>query len=342
MARRAREACCGLWLRYYGPRRPAVLRQDVPASSPCWPWWFAIGMLQRTNELVALMAAGISPARVILPLLVAAGVVSPRWAWPIASSACRGCADSLATNAQDLLGEASRKCTPRYDIRSDILISGKSTRAKDRRDCAAAVSPAARAGACGAGKSPPPTAFQQPATVEHPAGYLLQGVKQPANLAELASLEQDGQIVLYSPLDTPLAEAGRVLRRQRRHLRAAHGRRRVAAVPLVVRADHRPPRPDDRAGSGCARDAALPAHPAAARSVAGAPGYSLGFDAATAVTFSWRLGSCVVLVAGGVPGGADVPRAWGRTTCSIRGWRRGCRWLIFGPIAYTLARPLWD
>ena len=56
----------------------------------------------------------------------------------------------------------------------------------------------------GAGRSPPTTPIYQPATAEHPAGYLLQqACKQPANLGQLASLSLGGKPVLFSPADTP-------------------------------------------------------------------------------------------------------------------------------------------
>jgi lipopolysaccharide export system permease protein len=167
---------------------------------------FAIAMLQRSNELLALMAAGISPARVIMPLLVAAGIVSGLGVANREFGLPR-VRNGLAKNAQDWLGEASRKCTPRYDIRNDILISGKSTRAKLRE----IESPQFRL--------PPElktwgrqitaaSAFQQPANGDHPAGYLLTGVKQPANLAQLRSQQLRGEIVLYSPADTPWLKPG--------------------------------------------------------------------------------------------------------------------------------------
>ncbi len=166
---------------------------------------FVITLLQRNNELTALMAAGVPRSRVMLPLLLAAaavswlGVANREFGLP----AVRG---SLARNAQDWLGDRARKCTPRYDMRTDILIAGKATRAKDRqieepqfrlpvefsawdRQIAAAA------------------AYAQPANADHPAGYLLRGVKQPKNLGQLPSQSLDGQVVLYSPSDTPwLAE----------------------------------------------------------------------------------------------------------------------------------------
>src|SRR4051812_8994892 len=87
---------------------------------------FVLTGLSRSNELTALMAAGIGPARIIRPLLGASVLVA------LLGAANREVGlpqvrDSLSRNAQDWLGDAARKCTPRYDIRTDILISGQYT-----------------------------------------------------------------------------------------------------------------------------------------------------------------------------------------------------------------------
>jgi lipopolysaccharide export system permease protein len=162
---------------------------------------FAVTWLQRTTELTALMAAGISPARAVWPLLVGAcvvaglGVANREFGLPLVR-------DKLARNAQDWLGSKAKKCTPRYDLRSDVLIAGQATFAKDRR----IESPQFRL----------PTefaewgrlisadnAFHLHAAADRPAGYLLRGVKQPANLPELPSQSVEGTPVLLSPRDYP-------------------------------------------------------------------------------------------------------------------------------------------
>jgi len=185
---------------YYGPRL-LMFFDKTAGIIAMLAVIFAIGVLQRSNELLAVMAAGISPARIVLPLLIAAGVVSGlgvanrEFGLPSVRA-------GLASNAQDWLGEASRKCTPRYDIRNDILIAGKSTRAKNRE----IESPQFRLPlemAPWGRQISATSAFQQPADSNHPAGYLLKGVKQPANLTQLPSFKQDGATVLYSPADTP-------------------------------------------------------------------------------------------------------------------------------------------
>jgi lipopolysaccharide export system permease protein len=162
---------------------------------------FAITLMQRSNELTALLAAGIAPARVIRPLLLASVLVA------VLGAANRELGlpqvrSSLTKNAQDWLGEEARKCTPRYDLRTDILVSGKSTYTKNRR----IAEPLFRLPQELAAWGPQilgDNAFYQTETPEHPAGYLVRGVRQPADVTQRQSAELDGRPVLYSPADTP-------------------------------------------------------------------------------------------------------------------------------------------
>ena len=146
---------------------------------------FAITMLQRSNEFTALMAAGISRARIVWPLLVAScvvallGAVNREFGLPQVR-------EKLARNAQDWLGERSKKCTPRYDPRTDVLISGKATFANERRIQQPIFRLPPELAAWGR-QIAAENAYQERATATRPAGYRLQGVKQPANLAQLKS-----------------------------------------------------------------------------------------------------------------------------------------------------------
>lgn len=191
--------------RYYGPRTLQFFDKTAGIIAML-AVMYSLAVLRSSNELTALMSAGVAPSRVLLPLLVSAGVVSGlgvvnrEFGLPLV----RG---SLARNAQDWLGESSRKCTPRYDIRTDILISGKSTRAKNREIELPQFRLPLELHAWGR-QIAAASAVHQPATAEHPAGYRLMGVKQPANLAELSSHSLHGERVLYSPADTPWLKPG--------------------------------------------------------------------------------------------------------------------------------------
>lgn len=162
---------------------------------------FVITLMQRTNEMTALMAAGISKARIVGPLIAATvvvaalGVVNREFNLP-------NVRDKLARNAQDWLGENARRCTPRYDIKTDIFISGKNTVAKDRRIEAPLFRLPAELAAWGR-QITADRAYYRPAEQDRPAGYLVSGVKQPADLAALKSLSLEGERVLLAPSDTP-------------------------------------------------------------------------------------------------------------------------------------------
>jgi lipopolysaccharide export system permease protein len=162
---------------------------------------FAITMLQRTNELTALMAAGVSKSRIIAPIvaatLVIAGIAAANREFYLPTVR-----DKLTRNAQDWTGTAARKVTPRYDLRSDILLSGKHTFANEKR----VEEPVFRL--------PPElstwgrqiiaeNAFYKSAEGDRPAGYLLTNVRLPVNLAQLDSLVVEDRRTVFSPKDTP-------------------------------------------------------------------------------------------------------------------------------------------
>ena len=99
---------------YYGPR-VFTFFDRISGLLPLIAAMFAVTWLQRTNELTALMAGGVSKLRVLAPLIIAAVVVS------LLGVANRellipSVREKLTRNAQDWLGETPRPLTPRYDI----------------------------------------------------------------------------------------------------------------------------------------------------------------------------------------------------------------------------------
>jgi len=190
---------------------------------------FVVTWLQRSNELTAIMAGGISQSRVIRPLLGAVVGIS------LLAAANRELGlpqvrEKLVRNAQDWTGETAKKVTPQHDYRSNILISGVRCYSIDRR----IQHPAFML------HEPPPgfgpkivaeTGLQRPATADHPAGYLLKDVSVPDNLAELANARlrviddpakaitpvaagspsaaaATGPVVIYCPAETPWLKEG--------------------------------------------------------------------------------------------------------------------------------------
>lgn len=193
----------GVLLEYYGPRLLQFFDQ-VAGLLAMLASIFVLTVVSRANELTAILAAGVSPARVIQPLLVASLLVAGLGAAnrEVGLPKVR---QALATNAQDWLGEKGRKCIPRYDIRTDILITGQATFANERRIAAPLFRLPTEFASWGR-QVTAESALYRPATADHPAGFLLRKVSQPANLGELDNILLAGQTVLFAPGPTPWLE----------------------------------------------------------------------------------------------------------------------------------------
>src|ERR1700722_4204086 len=160
---------------------------------------FTVTWIQRHNELTALMAAGISRRRVVVPVIVAAVCVS------IVSTANREwlipqLRTELARNPKDLMGEAAQELRPRYDNTTDILFRGQKTFANEQRihepsfllpTSIDAESRQITATDC----------YFQPANANHPAGYLFRDVKQPLELLTEPSLKLGKRKIVITPPD---------------------------------------------------------------------------------------------------------------------------------------------
>ncbi|MBI2481450.1 MAG: LptF/LptG family permease, partial [Planctomycetia bacterium] len=198
----------------YGRKQGGVLAVIADYYSARVPWFFdhasgllalvagmfAITWLQRTNELTALMAAGITTKRIVRPLLAAAIVVS------LMAAANRELVipevrDKLVRNAQDWLGERAHQVDAVTDNRTDILISGRASFAADQHIQEPTFTLHRPHGAFGK-KLVAANAFYQPPNGDRPGGYLLDGVIQPAEHAELPSVSLNGEPVILSSSDT--------------------------------------------------------------------------------------------------------------------------------------------
>lgn len=161
---------------------------------------FTVTWMQRVNEMTALSAAGTPPSRVVRPLALAAmlvaglGVANRELCLPKIR-------ERLAKNAQDWLGETAKPCRPMFDMRSGILISGKYTFANEKRIEAVKFSQLPPELSPWGRQITAANAYYREPTAEHPGGYLLRDVSQPVNLEEMKSLAVDGHPALYSPGD---------------------------------------------------------------------------------------------------------------------------------------------
>jgi lipopolysaccharide export system permease protein len=162
---------------------------------------FAVTWLQRTNELTALMAAGIPTRRIVRPLIVAAVFVS------LLAAANRelvipAVRDKLVRNAQDWLGDTPRGVDSVRDNRTDILLGGRAAYANEQRIEEARFTLDRRLGAFGRTLEAK-NAYYRPPEGNRPGGYLLDAVTEPPRIDEVASVIFAGQPVILTPHDTP-------------------------------------------------------------------------------------------------------------------------------------------
>ncbi|MBC7856180.1 MAG: LptF/LptG family permease [Pirellulaceae bacterium] len=163
---------------------------------------FAVTWMQRANEMTALSAASIPPCRIVRPLAFAAAFVAALGVGnrEVCLPKIR---ERLAKNAQDWLGETAKPCRPMFDMQSGLLISGKYTFANEKRIEGPKFSQLPEELQSWGRQITADNAYYQPATPQHPGGYLLRGVHQPVNLEEMKSLSVGGQPLVFSPAENP-------------------------------------------------------------------------------------------------------------------------------------------
>jgi lipopolysaccharide export system permease protein len=162
---------------------------------------FTVTSFQRSNELTALLAAGVSKRRVVKPILIAAAAISlialvnREFVIPQFRS-------KLDRNAQTMAGDAKQTLTPRYDYRTRICFTGAKVSAAEQRIDKPSLRLSGPLAAYGDTLSAE-AAYYQPPCGDLPGGYLLKNVTEPRDLAAHASLGIDDDTIVYSPHDAP-------------------------------------------------------------------------------------------------------------------------------------------
>jgi lipopolysaccharide export system permease protein len=162
---------------------------------------FTVTWIQRHNEMTALMAAGISRLRVVVPVIGAAIVIT------LLATANRELVipqlrEELSRKTTDLMGDRGQEMEPCYDNQTDILLRGKFTYADEQRIESPDFLLPPGLGQNG-NQIVAKDAFCTPANEDHPAGYLLKGVTLPADLHLQRSLPAEGDPVVITPGDAP-------------------------------------------------------------------------------------------------------------------------------------------
>ncbi|HEY2839545.1 MAG TPA: LptF/LptG family permease [Pirellulales bacterium] len=160
---------------------------------------FSVAWIQRHNEMTALLAAGVSRTRVVRPVVGACIAIS------LITAAGREFVipplrDKLSRTSQDLTGKQARDLRPLVDNQTNIMIRGVKAHPAERRiEKPSFMLPLelAQRGSVLSGAD----AFYEPAAVDHPAGYRIKGVTEPAGLTGGESLHDGNQVVIITPRD---------------------------------------------------------------------------------------------------------------------------------------------
>ncbi|MBW3599235.1 MAG: LptF/LptG family permease, partial [Planctomycetes bacterium] len=170
---------------YYGARFVWIFDRMAPLVV-LLAAMFTVTWMQRANELTSLFAAGVPPRRIAKPLIGAAIAVAILGAAnrELAIPACRA---QLSRTAKDWLGAEASPLYPRYDNRTGIFLNGESVYPAEYRIVQprfAFETPTPEFGRQLAAEN----AYYRPPGADQPGGYLLDAVREPQNVAELASL----------------------------------------------------------------------------------------------------------------------------------------------------------
>lgn len=169
---------------------------------------FAITWINRTNELTALLAAGITKRRILRPLMIAsAGVIGVaalvREIWIPQFQ------DRLECNPQDLKSDVTRTVRATHDPKLCVLLEAKNLSPSKRELSYPVVRIQPGPLVCIGRQILATVALPQPASADHPAGYRLKNVSMPRNIDTIASVRTDqGEPLLLTRSDCPWLEPG--------------------------------------------------------------------------------------------------------------------------------------
>ncbi|NDC62497.1 MAG: LptF/LptG family permease [Planctomycetia bacterium] len=190
---------------YYGYRLISFFDATSPVISLASAM-FALSWLERHNELTALLAAGVTRWRIARPTIVFATVVSVL-AMANREIVLPAIRHEFARNAQDLRGDAAHPFEARYDHRTEILFRGRTAQvAACRLDAPSLLMPPTLAEY--GPQIDAVEAFWSPADGRRPAGYLLCGVREPADIDSLRPLECGGRTIVFTRAAADWLEPG--------------------------------------------------------------------------------------------------------------------------------------
>ena len=193
---------CGGWptllAEFYFPRI-AELFDKTAAVLVLISAIFAVNMMQKRRELLAIEAGGITPLRAIRPIIVAAlciiGLTAINRETVIPSLK-----DRLVRTPQTWLDQGTSEMMVQQDTRTGIRFRGKEVVLADKQIIEPKVQLPSTMSPGNNRLSAELAAFES-ADQTHPAGIRLQQVTQPATLAGFRSIMVEEKPVVYSPAD---------------------------------------------------------------------------------------------------------------------------------------------
>lgn len=185
---------------YYGPFS-LVLFDRLVGTLALLAIMFVVSWLKRTNELTVMMAAGVSPRRILGYPLAAAIALFAGMAI-VRETVIPHYEEMLGKTPQDLLAGTQRPVKPVYDAKYGLLVGGRflSLGAKElsqplfRLDGPAAV----------VGRQLQAVkARYLSANQDHPNGFLLEEVTSPETIDSIPSILHDSNPILLTSHDRP-------------------------------------------------------------------------------------------------------------------------------------------
>lgn len=185
----------GVLLDYYGPRMLTFFDR-MHGLLALLASMFVVTWLQRTQELTAIQAGGVSKGRVVRPLLIASvgvsllGVANREILIPRLRP-------QLVRSLQDWIGPSKRTLSPRYDPATDIFMSGQKTIATEQTVLRPVFRLPRRLHRISR-QLEAERAVYLPPDGDRPGGYLLDKVSRPEAIDEVPSAGVDDRTVVYT------------------------------------------------------------------------------------------------------------------------------------------------
>jgi len=192
-------------LRYYGPYM--LLMFDMTGTMiTLLALLFTVGWLRRTGELAATLAAGVSHGRILKPMLIASlTIVTAQWF--SREFLLPRYQDNLSMKAKITTEEQPEPLLQRYDQTAAILLAGDAVKPQSH----VIVKPNFRIfGEYGpfGDQLQAESATWFDASEHHPSGYLLDQVKYPEGIDQLASVGTEDRMILMTSRDQPWLRSG--------------------------------------------------------------------------------------------------------------------------------------